>query len=146
MKTEVVTLSPNIVWGNRIALFVVLFWFGFLKVIGMSPAEAIVTQLHHKTIEFFISIENFLPLLGITECTIGILWLFPKATKPAFFLFCLQMFTTFFPLILMPNETWKSTLALSLSGQYIIKNVVLVASAYTVFITYSTLPETEVNP
>lgn len=146
MKTEVVTLSPNIVWGNRIALFVVLFWFGFLKVIGMSPAEAIVTQLHHKTIEFFISIENFLPLLGITECTIGILWLFPKATKPAFFLFFLQMFTTFFPLILMPNETWKSTLALSLSGQYIIKNVVLIASAYTVFITYSTLPETEVNP
>lgn len=133
MKSEVITVAPNTVWGNRIALFVVFFWFGFLKVIGASPAEAIVTQLHHKTIGALVSIDVFLPMLGYIECIIGVLWLFPKATKAAFTLFGLQMITTFFPLILMPEETWKATMALSLSGQYIIKNVVLVASAYTVF-------------
>jgi len=133
MKSEVITVAPNTVWGNRIALFVVFFWFGFLKVIGASPAEAIVTELHHKTIGALVSIDVFLPMLGYIECLIGVLWLFPKATKIAFALFGLQMITTFFPLILMPEETWKATMALSLSGQYIIKNVVLVASAYTVF-------------
>lgn len=130
---KALTHKIDTIWANRLALSVVFFWFGFLKIIGLSPAEAIVTELHHKTIEGFISIEVFLPLLGIVECAIGVLWLFPRATKVAFALFCLQMITTFFPLLLMPNETWNSTLALSLSGQYIIKNVVLIASAYTVF-------------
>lgn len=131
MKT--LTYKFDAIWLNRVALFVVFFWFGFLKIMGISPAEAIVTELHQKTIASLISIEMFLPLLGIIECLVGILWLIPKTTKLAFTLFLLQMITTFLPLILMPNETWKTTMALSLSGQYIIKNVVLVASAYTVF-------------
>lgn len=123
----------TVIWMNRLALFTVFFWFGFLKIIGLSPAEKIVSQLHHLTIEKIISINAFLPFLGVFECVIGIFWLFPRYTKFAFYLFCCQMCTTFLPLLLMPNETWQSSFALSLSGQYIIKNVVLIASAYTVY-------------
>ncbi|MEA5141785.1 hypothetical protein [Arcicella rigui] len=123
----------SVIWLNRLALFIVFFWFGFLKIVGLSPAEQIVSQLHHLTIEKFISVNAFIPFLGIFECVIGIIWLFPRYTKAAFYLFCCQMATTFLPLLLMPNETWQSSFALSLSGQYIIKNVVLIASAYTVY-------------
>lgn len=137
MNNTITTTSSKrdltVLWMNRLALFIVFFWFGFLKIVGLSPAEQIVSQLHHLTIEKLISINAFLPFLGFFECAIGICWLFPRYTKIAFYLFCCQMATTFLPLLLMPNETWQSSFALSLSGQYIIKNVVLIASAYTVY-------------
>lgn len=138
MKNNISTLEQprvliSFIWLNRIALFVVFFWFGLLKIIGLSPAKDIVTHLHHQTIEPFISASHFIPLLGLIECLIGVLWLVPKLTKLTFVIFCLQMFTTFLPLILLPSETWQTDFALTLAGQYIIKNVVLIASAYTVY-------------
>jgi uncharacterized membrane protein YkgB len=36
----------------RISLFVVFFWFGLLKVIGLSPASALVQRLFEHTISF----------------------------------------------------------------------------------------------
>lgn len=131
--TSTAQQHSSVLWINRIALFIVFFWFGLLKIIGLSPAEGIVTQLHHQTLEHIISVQYFMPLLGVIECVIGLIWLVPQYTPIAFCLFCCQMTTTFLPLLLMPNETWQSTFALSLSGQYIIKNVVLIASAYTIY-------------
>jgi uncharacterized membrane protein YkgB len=121
-----------VMWGNRIALSIVFFWFGFLKIIHISPAEALVAHLHRVTIARVIPIETFLLLLGAVECTIGILWLIPKATKFVFSLFIIQMLSTFLPLVFLKTETWQQSFVLTLAGQYIIKNLVLVASAVTV--------------
>jgi uncharacterized membrane protein YkgB len=126
-------ISKNILWWNRIALFVVFFWFGFLKIIHISPAEGLVSRLHEATISSFVPIEAFMILLGIIECSIGILWLIPKLTKVAFVIFIIQMFTTFLPLLFLPKDTWQNTMVLTLTGQYIIKNVVLIASALTIY-------------
>lgn len=117
---------------NRITLFVVFFWFGILKVFSLSPAEALVTHLHSQTISSFVSIDIFLLTLGVFECLIGILWLFPKWTKLVFAMFSIQMFTTFLPLFYLPEDTWQNSFALTLTGQYIIKNLVLIASAFTI--------------
>ncbi len=125
-------ISSNIIWWNRVALFVVFFWFGFLKIIHISPAEGLVSNLHQATIASLMPIEHFLVFLGVVECVIGVLWLIPSLTKIAFGVFILQMFTTFLPLLFLPNDTWQNTLVLTLTGQYIIKNVVLIASALTI--------------
>ena len=69
------TQNTTVQWFNRIALFVVFFWFGTLKVVGVSPAEQIVSKLHALTLARFISINTFLPFLGYLECFIGIIWL-----------------------------------------------------------------------
>ena len=132
-KTVVSNVSSSVIWFNRISLFVVFFWFGFLKVVHISPAEGLVTHLHQATIASLIPIESFLVLLGIVECLIGILWIIPKLTRFAFWLFILQMITTFLPMLYLPNDTWQNTMVLTLTGQYIIKNVVLIASALTIF-------------
>ena len=117
---------------NRLTLFVVFFWFGILKVFSLSPAETLVSHLHSQTISSLVSIEKFLLILGLTECLIGLLWLFPKWTKIAFALFSAQMITTFLPLFYLPDDTWQNGFALTLTGQYIIKNLVLIASAFTI--------------
>lgn len=122
-----------LLWLNRIALFIVFFWFGLLKILQISPAEQLVTNLHQATIAKLMPIGIFLIALGLAECLIGIIWLFPKLTKWAFWIFVFHMFTTFLPLLFLPNDTWQNTLVLTLTGQYIIKNVVLVASAFTIF-------------
>ena len=36
-------------WLNRAMIAVVYTWFGFLKVLGTSPAEGLVTKLFHIT-------------------------------------------------------------------------------------------------
>lgn len=128
--------SSVIIWGNRIALAIVFFWFGFLKIIHISPAEALVAHLHRVTIARVIPIEQFLLLLGVIECTIGLLWLIPRYTRFAFGLFMMQMLTTFLPLVYLQTETWQQSFALTLTGQYIVKNLVLVASAATVYISF----------
>jgi uncharacterized membrane protein YkgB len=122
-----------IIFINRFSLSIVFFWFGFLKVIAVSPAEGLVKSLYAATISQWVGLDSFVMLLGLFECLIGILWLFPQFTRMAFFLFCTQMFTTFLPLIFLPRETWQGDFVLTLTGQYIIKNVVLIASALTIF-------------
>lgn len=138
------TILDQVLWFNRIAIFIVFFWFGFLKVIHISPAETLVQHLHQVTISSFISIETFVPLLGYLECAIGILFLFPKLTRVAFGLFIVQMSATFLPLFLLPQDTWTG-FALSLTGQYIVKNVVLIAAAYAVYAGHYNSQKTAIN-
>lgn len=124
--------QPLVIKINRLSLFLVFFWFGILKVLSISPAETLVTHLHELTLASLMPIESFLLSLGLLECTIGLLWLFPRVTNLAFMFFIIQMFTTFLPLIYLPRETWQNAFVLTLTGQYIVKNLVLIASAYTV--------------
>jgi len=129
-------LFHSIVWFNRLSLAVVFIWFGFLKIIHASPAEALVKHLHEVTLVKFIPVNTFLVLLGCIECMIGLLWLLPRFTKAAIILFALQMFTTFLPLFYLPGDTWQHSFVLTLEGQYIIKNLVLLASAATILFVY----------
>lgn len=85
-------------WINRLALVIIYAWFGFFKIIDLSPAEGLVTELHRATFMHYIPIHIFLITLGIAECFIGVLWLFPKLTKTAFIIFILHVITTFLPL------------------------------------------------
>ena len=129
-------ISLSIPWINRASLFIIYFWFGLLKLFSLSPAEELVTNLHRITIGHFIRIKCFLIMLGSIECAIGILWLVPKFTKWTIMIFFSQMATTFLPLIIMPDQTWSHFLVLSLSGQYILKNIVLVACALSIYRDY----------
>jgi uncharacterized membrane protein YkgB len=126
-------IPPSVLWLNRLSLFVIFFWFGALKVFSASPAESLITHLHQLTLYKFVSIHSFLITLGIIECAIGILWLIPSVTKIVIIIFTAQMVTTFLPLIILPGETWHNIMILSLPGQYILKNIVLVSSAFTIY-------------
>lgn len=127
------TISGNhITYFARFVLFFDYFYFGFLKIIGESPAERLVTELQEKLLPFIPS-EAFLILLGITECAIGISLLFPKFTKYAVGVMLAHMFTTLMPLIFLTDMTWDSFLIPTVTGQYILKNFVLIALAITIY-------------
>ncbi len=136
-----VTISKNrfhalmvAAWMNRAMIAVVYVWFGALKIFGASPAEGLVTKLFDLTLSPLMSIQSFMIMLGVSEMFIGILWLFPRITKWAFVVMMAHLFTTFLPVVFLPNETWESFFTLTLTGQYIIKNVVLCSAAWFIYV------------
>lgn len=112
----------------RIALFIIFFYFGILKILELSPADKLASALVEKTVGLTYFHELFI-LLAIYECVIGILFLFPKYTRLAVFLLFLHLPLVTSPLLLAPNEVWRSALVPNLEGQYVIKNIALVVLA-----------------
>lgn len=113
---------------SRIGLFIVFGWFGILKILNYSPASPLVQKLFEQMIPF-IPFATFLVLFGALELLIGILFLIKGAERAAFLLLILHMITTFLPLFLLREVTWSGWFIPTLEGQYIIKNIVLIATA-----------------
>lgn len=112
----------------RFGLFVIFFWFGLLKVIGLSPASELVKNLFETSIHF-MSFDIFLISFGLFEMLIGILFLVKGFERIVIPLLFIHMITTFGPLVLLPSETWSSLMVPTLEGQYIIKNLAIIAGA-----------------
>ncbi|MCA0364936.1 MAG: hypothetical protein LCH67_12905 [Bacteroidetes bacterium] len=126
-------MNLNVVsWSNRVALFVVYFWFGILKTIGVSPATGLVGDLAHVTLPF-LNADQFIVFFGYFEVILGLLWLFPKYTKIAFWMMIFHLITTFLPTVFLPDVAWNQIFTPSLVGQYIIKNLVILASGITLY-------------
>jgi uncharacterized membrane protein YkgB len=112
----------------QISLGIIFIWFGVLKIFGDSPANDLIT----KTIYWFDP-AIFIPVLGVWEAAIGICLIVPAFIRVGLFLLALQMPGTFLPLILLPEVCFQSIpFDLTLEGQYIIKNLVLIGAAIVV--------------
>lgn len=112
---------------GRFSFFVVFFWFGILKVLQLSPAESLVAELLQNTFLNVIPEASFLAIFGLFEMIIGILILFPKFDRVNFLIIVLHFITTAMPLVILPNISWHALMVPTLVGQYIIKNLVLLA-------------------
>ena len=112
----------------RTALFVVFFWFGLIKLLGVSPATALAMALTVKTVgpaHFDVLFKS----LAVFECAIGVMCLIPSALRVVIVLLCIHMAVVCAPLVLVPDYTWQSLLVPTMDGQYIIKNVLVIATA-----------------
>ncbi len=116
---------------SRFAIFIIYFWFGALKVFSESPANPLVDSLLHKTLPF-MPFPTFILLLGIFEMMIGLIFLVPKLERVAVSLLLIHIVMTLMPLILLPIMTWQRFLVPTMEGQYIIKNILIVALAVVI--------------
>ena len=109
----------------RVSLGIVFFWFGALKLLpGLSPAEELV-----RNTTYFVNPDWFIPLLAVWEMVIGLGLIFGKFMRLTLLLLFLQMPGTMLPLVVLPEAVWTQfPHALTMEGQYIIKNLVLVAA------------------
>jgi uncharacterized membrane protein YphA (DoxX/SURF4 family) len=136
MKARLHTLDLQIIAGARrlfmpvarMAFFVIFFYFGFLKLIGVSPATPLAEALTAQTIGMASFHVAFMVLAAI-ECLIGILFLIPRATRIVIPLLVIHLIIVSSPLLLVPSHSWIYPLVPSLEGQYIIKNIALIAAA-----------------
>ena len=120
----------------RIPIFILFFWFGFLKIINLSPAQ----QLVKDTVYWmpFLPAELWTYIIGVWEVLIAIFFLFKKTTFIAMIFLFLQMSGTFLPLVILPDVTFQNSNPFlpTLEGQYIIKNIIIIAAALMVGRSY----------
>lgn len=112
----------------RVAIFLIFFWFGALKLLDLSPAGPLAFALAEKTIGLAHYNLTF-QILAIYECLIGVLFLFPRATRVVIPLLLVHMVIVCSPLILLPSLAWSRPFVPTLEGQYIIKNMAIIALA-----------------
>lgn len=112
----------------RMSLAIIFIWFGALKPFGQSPA----VDLIKKTV-YWLDPDVFIPILGVWEMAIGICLLFAPLIRVGLFLLALQMPGTFLPLVLLPEICFINfPFDLTLEGQYIVKNLVLIGAGLVV--------------
>lgn len=108
----------------RIAMGIVFIWFAVLKPLGLSPAEALVAKA-----TAWIPVPGFLYILTAWEIAIGVCFLFKRLNRWGVVLLLMHMPGTLLPLVTLPEETFvRFPFVLTLEGQYIIKNLVLIAA------------------
>ena len=72
-------------------------------------------------------------MLAVWEVTIGVCFLYRPLVRWGVVLLFLHMPGTMLPLITLPDETWvRFPFALSLEGQYIVKNLVLITAGIVI--------------
>ncbi len=117
-------------WG----LGFIYLWFGALKFFpDLSSAE----QIAGTTVEMmsfgFLTPAVSLPLLAVWETLIGLSLLTGKFQRAAIFSLYFHIAGTLTPLVLLPEQTWRTPLvAASLEGQYIFKNLVTFGAALVI--------------
>lgn len=113
-------------WIIRISLFAIYFWFGAVKLTGLSQATPLARALTTNTIGARYFATSFI-VLAVIECIIGILFLIPKLTRVTVLIALIHMTIVCSPLILVPGMAWQRLLVPTIEGQYIIKNLALVS-------------------
>jgi putative oxidoreductase len=113
----------------RIAVAIVFIWFGALKVIDKSPVEDLV-----KDTIYFLPEDTFFVVLGVWEIVIGVGLLVPVMLRLTLALFWLQMAGTFLSLIVLPDRAFQdgNPLLLDVTGEFIVKNLVLIAAGLVI--------------
>ena len=120
----------------RLAAGTIYFFFGFLKFYpDLSPAELLAGQSIMRLSMYMIDAHTALWWLAILECAIGLSFLFKIGMRWLFFVFLAHQASTFLPLFMFPEITFKiAPFAPTLEGQYILKNLVSVAAGWTVLL------------
>jgi putative oxidoreductase len=103
----------------RVSLGIVFVWFGLLKVFEVSPVA-----------------------LGVFEVTLGVLLLLGRMMRLTLLLFVAQMIGTFLTFLILPNVTFQhgNPLLLTVEGEFVVKNLVLIAAALVVGTTVRRKP------
>ena len=127
-------MARNGVTCLRVSLGIVFVWFGGLKLFpGLSPAEGLASRTIELLTFGLMGPSVSVPVLGICETLIGLGLMSGKALRLTLVALFGHMLGTVTPLLLLPAVVFvHEPFVLTIEGQYIIKNLVLVSAAIVV--------------
>lgn len=114
----------------RISLGVVFLVFGALKFFpGVSPAQNLVEQTTHLLTFGLLPAAAAVVLVAVMESVIGLCLITGRLMRPAIYLLGAQMVGILSPLILLTGRLFDGPHgAPTLEGQYVLKDIILVAA------------------
>ncbi len=115
----------------RLAIALVYIWFGLPKLFpGLSPAEPLIKDAY-AWLPF--ATDLFVRVVGIMEVLIGIGFLIKPLLRITLLVMAFQILGTLSPMILAPERVFQVfPIALTMEGQFMVKNAVLIAAALVV--------------
>ncbi|GJF25842.1 hypothetical protein SHO565_64060 [Streptomyces sp. HO565] len=118
----------------RVSVGAVFLWFGVLKFFPTaSPAEGVAVRAATKLTLGLLPPDVTLRVLAAAETAIGLGLVTGVLLRVALMGFFAHMTGVFSALLLLPGEMWQGDVPVpTLEGQYVIKNVVLVAACLVV--------------
>jgi len=118
----------------RVTLGIIFVWFGAVKFVpGLSPADDLATRTMHLLTFGTLGPEVSRPLLATLEVAIGLGLLSGVWLRVTLFLLVFQLLGAMTPLFLLPQDTWKiPPIVLTIEGQYIVKDAVLIAAGLVI--------------
>ena len=113
-----------------ISIGFIYLWFGGLKFFsGWSPAEELAQETIYQLSFHLIPSHVSIILFAIWETLIGVLLVLNVFRRFAVIVALIHMGFTFMPLVLFPDAVFGDSLInLTLVGQYIIKNLIIVSA------------------
>lgn len=118
----------------RVSLGLIFIWFGGLKFIpGASPAEELALSTISILTFDLISPQVAQFMLAALETLIGLLLITGTFMRFAILLLLVQMAGTMSPIVLFPELVFNQVpFVLTIEGQYIIKNFVVISAALVI--------------
>ncbi|MEX0650587.1 MAG: DoxX family protein [Actinomycetota bacterium] len=113
----------------RISLGVVFIWFGALKLLDVSPVSGLVA----RTVYWFDP-DIIVPVLGVFEIAVGSMLVLNRLLRVALALFAAQMVGTFLVFAVLPDVAFRdgNPLLLTVEGEFVVKNLVLLTAGMVV--------------
>lgn len=132
----------------RWSIGLIFIWFGALKLFpGLSPADQIATDTTEALTLGLLPPDLARLGLAILEITIGIGLIIRKYLRLTLALLFAQMAGTLTPLLIFPERIWSEfPFVLTLEGQYIMKNGVLISAGLVIGATVKSEKETAPVP
>ncbi|GAA4947920.1 DoxX family protein [Algibacter agarivorans] len=118
-----------------ISIGIIYLWFGTLKFFPeLSPADALAKQtISFLTIGVLPEMISIL-ILAIIEVTIGLCLIFNFHLKKVITVAIFHLLLTFIPVLVFPETSFsKSPFVLTLVGQYILKNIVIISALFLIY-------------
>jgi len=127
-------MSANGILLLRLSIGIIFFWFGFLKFFkGMSPAESLAVKTIDTLTFHLLNEKVIITGLAVWETVIGLGLIFNIFLRGILFLLFLQMLGTFTPVFLFPSDVFVHfPYALTIEGQYIFKNIVIISAGIAI--------------
>ncbi len=118
----------------RWSIGIVFIWFGALKLApGLSPADKLATDTA-MVLTFNLLSEDVARIgLALLELAIGIGLVSGRFLRLTLLLLFAQMLGTLTPMLIYPELVWRTfPFVLTLEGQYIVKNGVLISAGLVI--------------
>jgi len=118
----------------RVSLGLIFLWFGVLKFFpGLSPAEGLAERTIATLTGGVVPAQVALLVLAVWETAIGLGLIAGRLLRTVLLLLFVQMVGTTAPVLLFPGDVFVSfPFALTMEGQYIVKNLVLVSAGLVI--------------
>lgn len=115
----------------RVSIGIIYCWFGLLKFFpNICEAEILARETVHKLTFGIMSPAIEIISLAGWECLIGISLIIGKRLRLVLIVLFVHMIGTFTPFLFFPHDTFRyPPFGLSLVGQYIIKNIVIISAS-----------------